>query len=58
MTAIANAIMLDKKSAGGHVQWVLLERIGRARIVDGKEISPLVVHQSLLEVLGKPGSGN
>jgi 3-dehydroquinate synthase len=58
MTAIANAIMLDKKSAGGHVQWVLLERIGRARIVDGKEISPLVVRQSLHDVLGKPVAGH
>jgi 3-dehydroquinate synthase len=51
MKAIANAITLDKKSAGGHVQWVLLERIGRARIVDGKEISPLAVRQSLHDAL-------
>jgi 3-dehydroquinate synthase len=58
MKAIANAIMLDKKSAGGHVQWVLLERIGRARIIDGKEISPLVVRQSLHDVLGKPVVGH
>ena len=52
--AIANAIVLDKKSAGGHVQWVILERIGRARIVDGKEISPQLVIQSLHDALGKP----
>lgn len=51
--AIANAILLDKKSSGGQVQWVLLERIGRARIVDGKEISPLLVKQSLRNALGK-----
>jgi len=56
--AIANATMLDKKSAGGHIQWVLLERIGRARIVDGKEISPLVVRQSIHDALGKSGAGH
>lgn len=54
--AITKAIVLDKKSAGGHVQWVVLERIGRARIVDGKEISPLLVRQSLRDALGKPGA--
>lgn len=58
MKAVTNAIKLDKKSAGGHVQWVLLERIGRARIVDGKEISPLVVRQSLHDALGKSGAGH
>jgi len=58
MKAIADATMLDKKSAGGHVQWVLLERIGRARIVDGKEISPLVVRQSLHDALEKTGTGH
>jgi len=52
--AITKAIVLDKKSAGGHVQWVVLERIGRARIVDGKEISPRLVGQSLRDALGKP----
>jgi 3-dehydroquinate synthase len=28
----------DKKSVAGQVKWVLLERIGKARIVDGREI--------------------
>jgi 3-dehydroquinate synthase len=51
---IADAVLLDKKSAGGHVQWVLLERIGRARIVDGKEISSRLVKQSLRDALAKP----
>jgi 3-dehydroquinate synthase len=51
---IADAVVLDKKSAGGHVQWVLLERIGRARIVDGKEISSRLVKQSLRDALQKP----
>jgi len=51
--AITQAIVLDKKSAGGQVQWVVLERIGRARIVDGREISPLLVRRSLRDALGK-----
>lgn len=58
MKAVTNAIKLDKKSAGGHVQWVLLERIGRARIVDGKEISPSVVRQSLHDALRKSAAGH
>jgi len=33
--AIIENTSRDKKSVGGHVQWVLLERIGKARIVDG-----------------------
>lgn len=28
----------DKKSVAGQVKWILLERIGKARIVDGREI--------------------
>lgn len=28
----------DKKSVGGQVKWILLEKIGKARIVDGSEI--------------------
>lgn len=55
--AITKAIVLDKKSAGGQIQWVLLERIGRARIVDGKEISPLLVRRSLHDALRKTGKG-
>jgi 3-dehydroquinate synthase len=53
--AIADAIALDKKSSGGHVQWVLLDRIGRARILDGKEISPLLVRKSLRNALENQG---
>jgi len=58
INAIANAIVLDKKSAGGHVQWVLLERIGRAQIVDGKGISSHVVRQSLHDALGKSATAH
>jgi 3-dehydroquinate synthase len=37
----------DKKSVGGYVKWVLLERIGRARIVDGREIDTRLLRASL-----------
>jgi 3-dehydroquinate synthase len=37
----------DKKSVGGHLKWVLLERLGRARIVDGREIGQRLLRASL-----------
>jgi 3-dehydroquinate synthase len=45
--AILRAIASDKKSVGGHIRWVLLERIGRARIVSGQEIPPRLVRAAL-----------
>ena len=48
--AIVNAIAHDKKRTAGRVQWVLLERIGRPRIVDGKEISSTLLRKSVREV--------
>ena len=44
---ILGAISLDKKSVGGHLKWVLLERIGRARVVDGREIDKKLLRASL-----------
>lgn len=41
----------DKKAMGGHVRWVLLERLGRARLFDEREIDPQLVRASLLSVL-------
>lgn len=37
----------DKKSVGGHLKWVLLERVGRPRIVDGREIGQRLLRASL-----------
>lgn len=37
----------DKKAVGGHLKWVLLERIGRALLVDGREIERTVLRASL-----------
>ena len=44
---IVQAIEGDKKSTGGAVKWVLLERIGKPLIVDGREISLRVLCASL-----------
>jgi 3-dehydroquinate synthase len=45
--AICRAMRLDKKSVGGVTKWVLLERIGQARIVDGNEIDKPTLRSSL-----------
>jgi 3-dehydroquinate synthase len=44
---IVRAIDHDKKSIGGAVKWVLLERIGKPLIVDGREIDARVLRASL-----------
>jgi 3-dehydroquinate synthase len=44
---ILRAAAADKKSTGGEVQWVLLEHIGRARIVGGREIGERVLRESI-----------
>jgi 3-dehydroquinate synthase len=50
---ILRSITHDKKMVGGRVRWVLLERIGRARIVDGKEIGQKLLRASLCAGLQK-----
>ena len=52
--ALVNAIAHDKKRTAGNVKWVLLERIGRPRIVDGKEISPTLLRKSVRQVFRRP----
>ncbi len=47
---VISAIAHDKKRTAGHVNWVLLERIGRPRIVSGKEIGGAVLRKSLRQV--------
>ena len=49
--ALLGALGSDKKAVGGRVRWVLLERIGRARIVDGREVAPRLVRASLRAAL-------
>jgi 3-dehydroquinate synthase len=50
-SAIMRAILRDKKSVDGRIKWVLLEQIGRARIVDGKEITPRLLRDSMRDGL-------
>lgn len=51
--AILRAVTRDKKSARGQMQWVLLERIGRPRIVSGKEIDVTSLKTSIRHALQK-----
>nr|MBA3514049.1 3-dehydroquinate synthase [Pyrinomonadaceae bacterium] len=51
--AIMLAILRDKKSVDGRIKWILLERIGRARVVDGKEITPRLLRSSIRDCLKK-----
>ncbi|MFN2455706.1 MAG: 3-dehydroquinate synthase [Pyrinomonadaceae bacterium] len=44
---IISAISGDKKSVGGHIKWVLIEKLGGARLVDGREIPARVLRASL-----------
>lgn len=50
-TQIIAALAHDKKSVGGHIKWVLLKRIGRAEIVDGREIPAQILRASLRAAL-------
>jgi 3-dehydroquinate synthase len=55
---ITAAMKGDKKSVGGVTKWVLLERIGRARIVDGNQIDKRTLRSSLragLQTLPRAG---
>lgn len=49
--AIMEVTNRDKKSMDGQVQWILLERIGRARIVGGQAIKPQLLRASLRATL-------
>ncbi|MFN2577173.1 MAG: 3-dehydroquinate synthase [Pyrinomonadaceae bacterium] len=44
---LIEAMRVDKKSVKGRVNWVLLEAIGKARIVDGREVSRRVLRRAL-----------
>lgn len=46
-TEILARVACDKKAVGGHLKWVLLERLGRALLVDEREIKRTVLRASL-----------
>ncbi len=45
--SVLRATIGDKKSVGGEIKWVLLEKIGRAKIVSSNEIPPRILRASL-----------
>jgi len=51
VNTIISAIAHDKKRTAGTVQWVLLEQIGRPRIVSGKEITSSLLRRSLRQAI-------
>jgi 3-dehydroquinate synthase len=58
---IRRALVKDKKSVGGRVRWVLLERVGRAALVDGDEVPEHVLRDALRAALAptpRPASPN
>lgn len=49
---ISQAFAFDKKSSGAEsFQWILLEKIGKARIVENKDISQTIIDETLKEIL-------
>jgi 3-dehydroquinate synthase len=45
--SIIKALSHDKKRDAGQLKWILLEGIGRPRIVDGKEVNPRLLRAAL-----------
>jgi 3-dehydroquinate synthase len=51
---IGRALRKDKKAVGGSVRWVLLEGLGRARVVDGREVPARIVLASVRSAIAAP----
>jgi 3-dehydroquinate synthase len=52
-TELIRAMAADKKAAQGKLKWILLERIGKPRIVDSTEIKPNILRAALAVGLKK-----
>jgi len=50
---VFEAFAFDKKNIGESLQWILLEEIGKPKIVEGRDISPTIIHQTLKKFLEK-----
>ena len=48
---VIDALEFDKKSTGESLQWILLKKIGKPVIVDGKKIPKKILQESLKKVL-------
>ncbi len=55
-SSLVRWLATDKKAVGGRVFWVLLEELGRARIVDAADIPQRVVLASISAALGAVGN--
>ena len=56
---LIGAMKGDKKSVGGQIKWVLLEAVGSARIVDGREVNRRALRKALHDGLRvTPGNGS
>lgn len=53
ITTVIDALASDKKRIGGNIHWVLLENLGKPRIIDGSEVSMRIVKTALTAVLKK-----
>ncbi|HEX8637045.1 MAG TPA: 3-dehydroquinate synthase [Pyrinomonadaceae bacterium] len=50
------AFKFDKKQTGTSLQWILLEKIGKPKIVSGENIPDSAIRQTLRKVLQSPNS--
>ena len=53
LNEILRALKRDKKSVAGQIHWILLEHIGRPRVIEGKEIPQRLLRASLRAGLQK-----
>lgn len=50
---VIQLIKHDKKSVGGQIKWIFLEKLGRAKIIDGADVPSEIVRESVRVVLKK-----
>ena len=48
---VSESFAFDKKIVGESLQWILLEEIGKPKIIENKDISPIIIHETLKKVL-------
>lgn len=53
LTTISETFAFDKKNIGASLQWILLEDIGKPKIVENKDVSPALIHETLKKILHK-----
>jgi 3-dehydroquinate synthetase len=50
---VSKAFVFDKKNIGESLEWILLEQIGKPKIVKNRDIPPEAIQQTLKEILRK-----